>query len=115
AAVREAHGRFRHAVSDGERQQDRYLGDPDSRDRRRRRRDLYLLPPGLTRRLQGRLGRNPGASARLSLPPLQFRRDHAAARRAFAARKELGRKPATTWRDDRQAPMAIRPPTETDW
>ena len=46
--------------------------------------DLHLLPAGLARRLQGRLGRDFGAPARLPLRAVQFRRDHAAARRAFA-------------------------------
>ena len=40
AAVREAHGRLRHPVPDGEPRQDRHLGDPDARDRGRRGRDL---------------------------------------------------------------------------
>ena len=40
---------------------------------------IFCLP-GSPGRLQGRLGRNSGASARLSLRAVQFRRDHAAAR-----------------------------------
>ena len=64
---------------------DRHLGDPDPRHRRRRQRDVCFLPAGLARRLQGRLGRNPGAPARLPLPALQFRGDLAAARRTPAA------------------------------
>ncbi len=68
AAVREAHGRLLDAVPDGEPRQDRHLGDPDARHRRRRRRDLHLLPAGLARRLPRRLGRDPGAPARLPLP-----------------------------------------------
>ena len=64
--------------------EDRHLGDPIARHRGRRRLDLYLLPAGLARRLQGRLGRDFGAPARLPLRAVQFRRDHAAARRAFA-------------------------------
>ena len=59
AAVREAHGRLRDAVPDGEPRQDRHLGDPDARDRGRRGRDLHLLPAGLARRLPRRLGRDP--------------------------------------------------------
>ena len=69
----------------GEREEDRHLGDPDPRHRRRRQRDVYFLPAGLARRLQGRLGRDPGAPARLPLPAVQFRGDPAAARRAHAA------------------------------
>ena len=58
AAVREAHGRLRHALSSGQRTQDRHLGDPDPRHGRRRRRDLRILPAGFARCLQGRLGRD---------------------------------------------------------
>src|SRR5216683_316599 len=54
-------------------------------------RDLHLLPAGLARRLQGCLGRDFGAPARLPLSPLQFRRDHAAPRRASAQGKSEGR------------------------
>ena len=72
-------------VPAGERKEDRHLGDPDARHRRRRQRDLYFLPARLARRLQGRLGRDPGAPARLPLPAVQFRGDIAAARRAHAA------------------------------
>ncbi len=39
----------------------------------------------LPRRLPGRLGRHPRPATRLPAPPLQLRRDHAAARRASAA------------------------------
>src|SRR5918994_1657016 len=39
---------------------------------------------GLTGRLPRRLGRDPGPPARLPLPPVQFRRAHAAPRRAPA-------------------------------
>ena len=77
-------------VSHGESRQDRHLGDPDPRDRRRCRRDLHLLPAGLARRLPRRLGRNPRAPARLPLSPLQFRRDHAAAGRTFAQGESQG-------------------------
>src|SRR5258708_7084261 len=52
---------------------------PDPRERRRGRRHLCVLSAGLARRLPRRLGRDPGAPARLPLPALQFRRDHAAA------------------------------------
>ena len=79
------------AVPGGELSQDRHLGDPVARHRRRRRLDLYFLPAGLARRLQGRLGRNSGAPARLPLRAVQFRRDHAAARRAFAPAEGEGR------------------------
>jgi molybdenum cofactor biosynthesis protein B len=48
---------------------------------------LHFLFAGLAWRLPRRLGRNPGASARLSLRAVQLRRDYAAARRAFAARE----------------------------
>ena len=71
--------------------EDRHLDDPDARDRGRRRRDLHLLPAGLARRLPRRLGRNPRAPARLPLPALQLRRDHAAARRASAPAQGQGR------------------------
>ena len=47
--------------------------------------------PGLARRLPRRLGRDPGAPARLPLPPVQLRRDHAAARRASAPRQSARR------------------------
>ena len=56
----------------------------------RRQCDLRLLPAGLAGRLQGRLGRNSGAPARLPLPPLQFRGDPASARRALAATEGEG-------------------------
>src|SRR6516164_9064469 len=46
---------------------------------------------GFARRLPRRLGRDPPAPARLSLPSLQFRRDHAAPRGAFAPRQSQGR------------------------
>ena len=84
AAVRQEDGRLLGAVPGGQLPEDRHFGDPVARHRRRRRRDLYLLPAGLARRLQGRLGRDSGAPARLSLRAVQFRRDHAAARRASA-------------------------------
>ena len=50
---------------------------------------IFCLP-GLARRLQGRLGRDFGAPARLPLRPVQFRRDHAAARRASAPAEGQG-------------------------
>ena len=104
AAVREAHGRLRHAVPAGEPRQDRHLGDPDARDRGRRGRDLHLLPARLARRLPRCLGRDPRAPARLPLPPLQLRRDHAAARRAFAQ----GESPSPT--STRTLVAAVRAP-----
>ena len=67
--------------------------DPVARHRGRRRRDLHLLPAGLARRLPRRLGRDPGAPARLPLPALQFRRADAAARRACAAPRRRARRP----------------------
>ena len=50
---------------------------------------IFCLPgsPGACQR---RLGRNSRAPARLPLRALQLRRDHAAARRAFAAREGQG-------------------------
>ena len=63
--------------------EDRHLGDPVARHRGVAG-WTNLLPAGLARRLQGRLGRDSGAPARLPLRAVQFRRDHAAARRAFA-------------------------------
>ncbi len=42
-------------------------------------------------RLPRRMGRDPAAPARLPLPSVQFRRDHAAPRRAFAPRQGQGR------------------------
>ena len=103
AAVREEDGRLRDDVPAGERAEDRHLGDPDARYRRRRQRDLYLLPAGLARRLQGRLGRDPGAPARLPLPAVQFRRDPAAARRASAAAEGERRDGLKNFRSFRQA------------
>ena len=70
--------------------QDRHLGHSVARHRRRRRHHLHLLPARLARRLQGRLGRNLGAPARLSLRAVQLRRDHAAARRAPAPAESKG-------------------------
>ena len=64
---------------DGELSEDRHLGDPDPRHRRRRQCDLHFLPAGLARRLQGCLGRHPRPPARLPLPAVQFRRDPAEA------------------------------------
>ena len=61
-----------------------YVYNHHTRDLGRRRSDLYFLPAGFARRLPGCLGRNPRAPARLSLSPLQFRGNHAAARRASA-------------------------------
>ena len=58
--------------------------------------DLYLLPAGLARRLPRRLGRDPGAPARLPLPAVQFRRDDAAARRACAAPRRRARRLKTS-------------------
>ena len=46
--------------------EDRHLGDPDARHRRRRQRHLHLLPAGLARRLQGRLGRDSGARSSIT-------------------------------------------------
>ncbi len=66
AAVREADGRLRDRVSHGEPRQDRHLGDPEPRDRRRCRRDLYLLPAGFARRLPRRLGRHPRARSSIT-------------------------------------------------
>ncbi len=51
---------------------------------------IFCLP-GSPGRLQGRLGRDSGAPARLPLRAVQFRRDHAAARRAFAQAEGEGR------------------------
>ena len=56
---------------------------------------IFCLP-GLARRLPRCLGRNPRASARLPLSPLQFRRDHAAARRASAPRQGARRDPVAS-------------------
>ena len=56
-------------------------------DRRRRQRHLRLRAAGFARRLQGRLGRHFEGPARLPPHALQFRRDHAAARRAFETRR----------------------------
>src|SRR5262249_10654672 len=50
--------------------------------------DLHLLPAGVARRLPRRLGRHPQGPARLPPSPVQFRRDHAAARRAVAERED---------------------------
>jgi molybdenum cofactor biosynthesis protein B len=50
--------------------------------------DLRVRAAGLARRLPRRLGRDPGPAARLPAPALQLRRDHAAPRRAPAARRE---------------------------
>ena len=88
--------------------QDRHLGDPDAGDRRRRRRDLHLLPAGLARRLPRRLGRDPGAPARLSLSALQLRRDHAAARRAPAPRQgqRARRRDRVGWAKAAETPAA---------
>ena len=83
--------RVRHPVPAGQPRQDRHLGDPDAGDRGRCRRHLHLLPAGLARRLPRRLGRDPGAPARLPLPPLQLRRAHAAPRRAPAPPQGQGR------------------------
>src|SRR5579885_2779213 len=91
AAVREEDGRLCHHVPAGEREEDRHVGDPDARHRRRRQCDIHLLPARLAGRLQGRLGRDPGAPARLPLPALQFRGNSAAARRASAAAQGQGR------------------------
>src|SRR6185312_724607 len=52
---------------------------------------LHLLPAGLARRLPRRLGRHSGGAARLPHAALQFRRDHAAARRASAPAQGEGR------------------------
>ena len=51
---------------------------------------VFVLP-GSPGRLPGRLGRHPEPPARLPVPALQFRRDHAAARRASAAQALGGR------------------------
>ena len=51
---------------------------------------IFCLP-GSPGRLPGCLGRDPRASTRLPLSPLQFRRDHAAPRRASAPRQGEGR------------------------
>ena len=66
-------------VPAGKREEDRHLGDPDPRHRRRRQRDLYFLPARFAGRLQGCLGRDPCAPTRLPLSAVQFRRDIAAA------------------------------------
>ena len=55
------------------------LDHPVARLRRPGAGHLHLLPAGLARRLQGRLERHPALAARQPPPPLQFRRDHAAA------------------------------------
>ena len=56
AAVRKADGRLLDRVPHAEPRQDRHLGDPEPRHRRRRRRDLYLLPAGIAGRLPRRAG-----------------------------------------------------------
>ena len=60
-------------------EQGRHLDHPVARVRRAGARHLHFLPAGLTRRLQGRLERHPGAPARQPAPALQPGRDHAAA------------------------------------
>ena len=66
---------------------------------------IFCLPgsPGACPR---RLGRHPGASARLPLPPVQLRRDHAAPRRAPAPRQGQGRD-GVGWTDDRRQTTKI--------
>ena len=59
AAVRKADGRLLHRLPHAEPRQDRHLDDPEPRHRRRRRRDLHLLPAGIAGRLPRRLGRHP--------------------------------------------------------
>ena len=59
--------------------------DPEPRHRGRRRRHLHLLPAGIAGRLPRRMGRHSRRPARLPDEALQLRRDHAAARRTFAA------------------------------
>jgi hypothetical protein len=61
--------------------QDRHVDDPEPRHRGRRRRHLHLLPAGIAGRLPRRHSRRP---ARLPHAALQFRGDHAAARRTSA-------------------------------
>ena len=63
--------------------QSRACAGPDERD-------LHLLPAGLARRLPRRLGRHPRPAVRQPPPALQFRRDHAAARRGPLNRQADG-------------------------
>ena len=51
----------------------------------------HLLPAGIAGRLPRRLGRHSRRATRLPHPAVQFRRDHAAARRASAAPEGQGR------------------------
>lgn len=89
-AVRKAHGRLFGSVSPDFLRQDRHLDDPVAGDRRGGERHLHLRAAGFARRLQGRLGRHPESAARLPPHALQFHRDHAAARRAPEARRQIG-------------------------
>ncbi len=57
----------------------RDLDHPVARLRWRGERHIYFLPAGITRRLQGCVARHPQVAARQPPPPLQFRRNHAAA------------------------------------
>ncbi len=63
-----------------------HVHDPVASLCRRRARHLYLLPAGLAWRLQGRLERHLEVAARQPPPPLQSRRDHAAAHRTLSGR-----------------------------
>ena len=70
--------------SHAEPRQNRNLDDPEPRHRGCCGRHLHLLPAGIAGRLPRRLGRHSHRPARLPYAALQFRGDHAAARRTSA-------------------------------
>ena len=78
AGLRQGDSRIRRAVPLAVLPQDRHVDGAVPGDGGRCRRDLSLCAARFARCLQGCLGRHPGASARLPLRPLQFRRTHAA-------------------------------------
>ena len=102
AAVREAHGRLFDRVPHAEPRQDRHLDDPEPRHRRRRRRDLHLLPAGLARRLPRRLGRHsrPPSSTTARGPAISSRSCRGSTS-ICAGRKRRARQP-----DRRRAPSS---------
>ena len=84
--LREGDPGLRRAVPLDQLRQDQDLHHPVAGDGRRRRRHLSLRAARLARRLQGRLGRDPGPPARRALQAVQLRRTDAAPQGALGLR-----------------------------
>ena len=100
AVVRKADGWLLDRLPHAEPRENRDIDNSKPRHCRGGGGDVYLLPAGIARRLSRRLGRHSRRPARLPHAAVQFRRDHAAARRASAAAESKGRLGLRQWRSD---------------